>query len=248
MARTTRRATSAKRESENNVNNRNTAIEKTAEAVEILTAEETRNESVAVMPAVVETATRVEAEAALHSANVLKANVKEERRGANVTIRLIATRAASGDENAINVLCALCNMPKEFLFAITLNDIREAVKNYYPYYIEDENRNINVKASGFWYTTACQGEPMEDAAKRVTRGFRAVPVEDYLEQLIMAAKCRAKGVKPRRVNADAVYTDGKMSVEVEGITTSDINEAKARKAYAAGKTNVWRKFMDAFWI
>lgn len=250
MAKTTRRAQSAKRETAKRVNNKQAKAEtaqKQAKPVETVT----QVVQVACLPAVVETAkaSKVEAKDVLKSANVLKARVKTERRGANVTIRLIAEAAANGDTNAINVLCALCDVPREALFAITIDKVREAVNAYYPYYIETEGRKVSVKASSFWYTTASTAaEEIEDAAKRVTRGFCAVIVDDYLEQLITAAKARAKGVQPRRVDADAVYSDNKLSTAAAGITSAEIDEAKQRRAYSDTAANVWRKDRNGFYI
>ena len=76
----------------------------------------------------------------------------------------------------------------------------------------------------------------------------AVPVSDYLDQLIKAAKCRAKGVTPRRVDAEAIYNDIVLSEAAEGITCKDIDEAKKRRAYSAAAVNVWKKDRNGFYI
>ena len=107
--------------------------------------------------------------------------------------------------------------------------------------METEGRKISVKPVGVWYSKANGGEPIESAAKRVQRGYMAAVVVDYLDQLIKAAKCRAKGVTPRRVDAEAVYNDIALSEAAVGITCKDIDDAKARKSYLSGAVNVWRK-------
>ena len=82
----------------------------------------------------------------------------------------------------------------------------------------------------------------------MNRGYRAVPVADYLDQLIKAAKCRAKGVTPRRVDAESVYNNIELSEAAEGITASEIDEAKARRAYSHNAANVWKKDRNGFYI
>ena len=99
-----------------------------------------------------------------------------------------------------------------------------------------------------WYSTANGNEAQEDAAKRVQRGYIAAAVVDYLDQLILAAKCRAKGVTPRRVDADEVYEDNKLSTVAEGITTAEIDEAKKLRAYSQNAANVWKKDRNGFYI
>lgn len=184
---------------------------------------------------------KVSSKEVLKAAGSIRAAIKEERRGANVTIRLIAERAAAGDTNAVNILCALCDVPRAALFSLNLEKIRAAVNAYYPYYIEDANRKVSVKPVGVWYSTKNENETQEDASQRVQRGYRAVAVVDYLDMLIKAAKSRAKGVKPRRVDADAIYNDIALSETSEGVTCKDIDDAKQRKAYVAGAVNVWHK-------
>ena len=196
----------------------------------------------AALPVVAETAHgKVSSKDVLKAAGSLRAAVKEERRGANCTIRLIAERAAAGDAAAVDVLCALCDVPRAALYSITIDTVRSAVNAYYPYYVETEGRKVSVKPVGIWYTTAAEGEAIEDAAKRVQRGYRAAVVVDYLDQLIKAAKSRAKGVTPRRVDAEAIYNDIALSKVSEGITATEIDEAKKRKGYLANAVNVWKK-------
>lgn len=184
----------------------------------------------------------------LKAAGSLRAAVKEERRGANVTIRLIAERAASGDAAAVNILCALCDVPRSALFSLNIDTIRAAVNAYFPYYIEKEGRKVSVKPAGVWYSTNNGDETQEAAAKRVQRGYVAAAVVDYLDQLIFAAKCRAKGVTPRRVDAEAVYSDNKLSTAADSITAAEIDEAKHRRAYSAAAVNVWKKDRNGFYI
>lgn len=197
---------------------------------------------------VTETSEKVSSKDVLKSAGSIRATIKEERRGANVTIRLIAERAANGDTDAVNILCALCDVPRTALFTLNIATVRTAVNAYYPYYIEDDNRKVSVKPVGVWYSTANENETQEDASKRVKRGYRAIAVVDYLDMLIKAAKSRAKGVTPRCVDADAIYNDIAMSETSEGITAKDIDDAKARKAYHPGAANVWHKDRNGFYI
>ena len=207
----------------------------------------------AVVPIATETETETESgkvsrKEVLKAAGSLRAAVKEERRGANVTIRLIAERAAAGDAAAVNILCALCDVPRAALFSLNIDTIRAAVNAYYPYYVETEGRKVSVKPVGVWYTTANGNEEIEAAAKRVQRGYMVVPVADYLDQLIKAAKSRAKGVTPRRVDAEEIYNDIALSEEAEGITAAEIDEAKARRAYSPSAVNVWHKDRTGFYI
>ena len=177
-------------------------IEATAAVVEDVkeeTIEAQAETAAAVVCVPIETETeteggKVSSKEVLKAAGSLRAAVKEERRGANCTIRLIAERAAAGDAAAVDVLCALCDVPRAALFSLNVDTIRAAVNAYYPYYVEVENRKVSVKPAGVWYSTASEDEAIEDAAKRVRRGYVATVVTDYLDQLITAAKSRAKGV------------------------------------------------------
>lgn len=213
---------------------------------------ETQEETAAVVvcvPIATETETdKVTSKEVLKAAGSLRAAVKEERRGANCTIRLIAERAASGDAAAVNILCALCDVPRSALFSLNIDTVRAAVNAYYPYYIEGDNRKVSVKPAGVWYSTANGNEEIEAASKRVQRGFVAAAVVDYLDQLILAAKCRAKGVTPRRVDVDTVYSDNKLSTAAAGVTAAEISEAKQRRAYSPNAANVWKKDRNGFYI
>ena len=227
----------------------------TVEAVEAVEAVGVNVESgtASALPVVKETGKsgksgKVTSKEVLKAAGSLRAAVKEERRGANCTIRLIAERAASGDAAAVDVLCALCDVPRNMLYSLNIDIVRAAVKSYYPYYIETDGRKVSVKPVGVWYSTAASDEAIEDAAKRVQRGYRVTAVADYLDQIIKAAKSRAKGVTPRRVDVDAIYSNIELSEAAEGITATEIDDAKVRKAYAHNAVNVWRKDRSGFYI
>lgn len=250
MTKRNNRAKSAKEETTKRVNNRRAAAAKTAEAMPVVEVVDVESVSAAALPVVKETPKndKVSSKDVLKAAGSLRAAVKEERRGANCTIRLIAARAAAGDAAAVDVLCALCDVPRAALFSLNVDTIRAAVNAYYPYFAEVENRKVSVKPVGVWYSTKQDGEAMEDASKRVQRGYMAVPVADYLDMLIKAAKSRAKGVKPRRVDAESIYNNIELSDAAEGITAKDIDDAKARKSYLSGVANVWKKDRAGFYI
>lgn len=200
------------------------------------------------LPVVTEASEKVSSKDVLKAAGSIRATIKEERRGANVTIRLIAERAASGDAAAVNILCALCDVPRSALFTLNINTVRAAVNAYYPYYMEVDNRKVSVKPVGVWYSTSKADETQEDASQRVKRGYRAVEVVDYLDMLIKAAKSRAKGVKPRCVDSESIYNDIALAEMAEGITCREIDDAKARKSYLPGAANVWHKDRSGFYI
>ena len=214
----------------------------------VVSVESVESESPVTNLPVVTESEKVTSKEVLKAAGTIRATIKEERRGANVTIRLIAERAAAGDTNAVNILCALCDVPRSSLFTLNIDIVRTAVNAYYPYYIEVDGRKVSVKPVGVWYTTENGEEEIEDAAKRVKRGYRAVAVVDYLDQLIKAAKSRAKGITPRCVDSNAIYSDIAMSDAAEGITCNEIDDAKERKTYLAGAANVWHKDRNGFYI
>ena len=198
---------------------------------------------------------KVSSREVLKAASSIRASIREERRGANVTIRLVAERAAAGDTAAVNILCALCDVPRTALFTLNIDTVRTAVNTYYPYYIEVDGRKVSVKPVGVWYSKELPqvgkvkvDEPIESAAKRVQRGYRAAVVVDYLDQLIKAAKCRAKGVTPRCVDSESIYNDIALSEVADGITTTEIEEAKQRRAYSSNAANVWKKDRNGFYI
>lgn len=240
------RANRAKKENAKRVNNAATRTVEEIPAVEVV---EIESVPAAALQVVTETTNgKVTSKEVLKAAGSLRAAVKEERRGANCTIRLIAGRAAAGDAAAVDVLCALCDVPRAALFSLTIDTVRAAVNAYYPYFVETEGRKVSVKPVGVWYSTSNGDETQEDAAKRVKRGFKAVAVADYLDQLIKAAKSRAKGVQPRRVEAEAIYNNISLSETAEGVTAAEIDEAKARRAYSSGAVNVWKKDRSGFYI
>lgn len=245
----TNRANRAKANETKNAAKQVKTIEATAEVIEDVAVETIEATAEVALPAVKETESgKVSSKDVLKAAGNLRAAVKEERRGANCTIRLIAERAASGDAAAVDVLCALCDVPRNMLYSLNIDIVRAAVKSYYPYYIETDGRKVSVKPVGVWYSTAASDEATDDAAKRVQRGYRATAVVDYLDQLIKAAKSRAKGVTPRRVDVDAIYSNIELSEAAEGITATEIDDAKVRKAYAHNAVNVWRKDRSGFYI
>lgn len=245
------RANRAKKVTEQQVNNAETrTMDNTVDAIPAM-------DSVpAALPVVTETNNgKVSSKEVLKAAGSLRAAVKEERRGANCTIRLIAERAASGDAAAVDILCALCDVPRAALFSINIDIIRAAVNAWFPFYVEHEGRKVSVKPVGVWYSTELPqvgkvkvDEAIEDAAKRVQRGYIVVQVSDYLDQLIKAAKSRAKGVTPRRVDVDAVYRNIELSEVSDGVSVSEIDEAKKRKAYLANAVNVWKKDRNGYYI
>lgn len=213
----------------------------------IVSVEEVNNTNVNVYP-VANASEKVSSKDVLKAASTIRATVKEERRGANVTIRLIAELAANGDTNAVNILCALCDIPRNALFTLNIATVRNAVNAYYPYYVEKDNRRISVKPVGVWYSTANENEEIEDAAKCVKRGYRAVAVVDYLDMLIKAAKSRAKGITPRCVDSESIYNDIALSDACDDISVTEIDDAKARKSYLSGVANVWKKDRTGFYI
>ena len=246
----TTRANSAKETAKRANNRRSAAAAKTAESKTVVDAVEVESiPAAAALPVAANTDNgKVSSKDVLKAAGNLRAAVKEERRGANCTIRLIAERAANGDAAAVDVLCALCDVPRAALYSLNIDTIRAAVNAYYPYFVETDGRKVSVKPVGVWYSTANDGEAIESAAKRVHRGYRSAVVVDYLDQLIKAAKCRAKGVTPRRVDAEAVYSNIELSEAAAGITAAEIDEAKARRAYLPGAANVWHKDRTGFYI
>lgn len=215
----------------------------------VVSVESVNNTDVADYPVVTGTESeKVSSKDVLKAAGSLRAAVKEERRGANVTIRLIAERAANGDTNAVNILCALCDVPRSALCSLNINIVRNAVNAYYPYFVETDGRKVSVKPIGVWYSTKNENETQADASQRVQRGYRAVAVVDYLDMLIKAAKSRAKGVTPRCIDSDAIYNDIALSEAAEGITAKEIDDAKTRRAYSSNAANVWHKDRNGYYI
>ena len=194
--------------------------------------EETKNEEPA----------KVTAKVAIKAiANVAKL-VKSERIGVNATVRLLIEAAANDNEDAVNTLCALCDVPTHLANAITVDDVRKAVNDFYPFVaVNESGRKINVKAKGVYYTTPATEEETEEQAKaRVVKGYYSVEVTDYLTALTAAAKARAKGIKQRSVNEARVYEDNKFAT-VTDVATVDVMAAKASHTFDWSKVNVWRK-------
>ena len=241
----TNRAQSAKKANEAKSVKNNVSV-KAVKAVEVKAESES---TVASLPVVTEIeSNKVSSKDVMKAAGTIRAAIKEERRGANVTIRLIAERAANGDADAVNILCALCDIPRTALYSLNIDIVRNAVNAYYPYFVEVDGRKVSVKPSGVWYSTKHDNETQADAAKRVQRGYRAVAVVDYLDMLIKAAKSRAKGITPRCVGSDAIYSNIELSEVADGITAKEIDDAKARRAYSVNAANVWKKDRNGFYI
>ena len=185
---------------------------------------------------------KVTAKVAIKSISRVAAYVRTERRGANATIRILIEAANAGDIDAINTLCALCDVPTDMIHAVTLDIVRAAVNDNYPFVVVNEDgRKINVRAKSVHYTTAASvEETQEDAKKRVVKGYYTDEVTDYLTALTSAAKARAKGQKQVVVDANKVYEDNKLT-SAAGVTVEDIRQAIDRKIYSFANVNVWRK-------
>lgn len=186
--------------------------------------------------------TKVTAKVAIKSISRVAAYVRSERKGANATIRILLEAANNGDLDAINTLCALCDVPVDMIHVITLENVRAAVNTYYPFVVvTDEDRKINVRAKSVHYTTASTDEEtQEQAKKRVTKGFYADEITDYLTALTTAAKARAKGQKQIVVDAAVVYEDNKMTSKTD-VTVEEIKQAIDRKIFSFANVNVWHK-------
>ena len=185
--------------------------------------------------------TKVSAKVAIKAiANVAK-YVKAERIGVNATVRLLLEAANGGNEDAVNTLCALCDVPLHMANVITLENVRKAVNDFYPFVsVTESGRKINVKAKGVYYTTPAKDEEaIEQAKARVVKGYYSIEVTDYLTALTMAAKARAKGQQQIIVDAAKVYEDNKLTTLASGVTVEDVNDAKTR-GFDSAKVNVWR--------
>lgn len=185
---------------------------------------------------------KVTAKVAIKSISKVATFVRSERKGANATIRILMEAANNNDVDAINTLCALCDVPTDMIHAVTLENVRKAVNTYYPFVIvTDDGRKINVKAKSVHYTTASSEEETQDQAKqRVVKGYFAEEVTDYLTALTSAAKARAKGQKQIIVDATKVYEDNKLT-SATGVSVEDIKQAIERKIFSFANINVWRK-------
>ena len=186
--------------------------------------------------------TKVTAKVAIKSISKVAAYVRTERKGANATIRILMEAANNGDVDAINTLCALCDVPADTIHAVTLDNVRAAVNDFYPFVaVMDNGRKINVRVKSVHYTTASSDEEtQEDAKKRVVKGYFAEEVTDYLVALTSAAKARAKGQKQIVVDATKVYEDNKLTSDA-GISVEDIKQAIERKIFSFANVNVWHK-------
>lgn len=186
---------------------------------------------------------KVSAKLAVKATNTISRFIKSERIGVNATIRILLDAAKDGNEDAINTLCALCDVPTDMAFAITVDDVRKAVNDWYPYVIQlqESGRKINVRAKSVYYSTASdEKEDMIEARKRVVKGFFSVEVTDYLTALTAATKARVKGIKQVIVDNSVVYDDNKFAKETR-VNVESIRDAHERKTFLWSAVNVWRK-------
>ena len=222
-----------KKSAKNNVAESNALV-----LVAATTNEQAETENTSVMVAAT---AKVGKKDALKSLKIVAANTRNDRKGANATIRLIAERAASGCKDSINVLCALCDVPVDMVYTLDITKVRAAVNAYYPYFVTmEDGRRINVKIRSIHYTTPAQ-DTIDEASKRVIKGYFTDEETDYLNILARAARARICGIKQRELDATAVYTDVTCSDTTKGVTVDDIIEAKKRGIFVATKVNVWRK-------
>ena len=184
---------------------------------------------------------KVSAKVAIKSIGKVAKLIRSERIGVNATIRLLLESVESGDNDAINVLCALCDVPTDMVHSITVENIRRAVNDYYPYVGVYGDRKINVKIKSVYYTTAQdnKGKEIQDARAFVKTGYYAVEASDYLMILITAAKARAKGTKQKVVASENVYKDRPLILTDSDITVSEI--LKAKRGYNADGCTIWHK-------
>ena len=185
--------------------------------------------------------TKVTAKVAIKSISRVAAYVRTERRGVNATIRIIMDAAREGDRDAINTIAALCDVPTSEINHVTIDNIRSAVNEYYPYVAISDKRSINVKFKSVHYTTASkESETKEQAKARIKKGFYSVEVVDYLVALTCAARARAKGQKQILLDLNKVYDDNKATT-FTSVTVEQINEAAARRAFSYANVNIWHK-------
>lgn len=169
--------------------------------------------------------------------------VRTERKGVNATIRIIMDAAREGDDDAKNTIAALCDVPASEINLVTIDNIRAAVNEYYPYVaiLGEDERRVNVKFKSVHYTTpSSESETKEQAKARIKKGFYGVEVSDYLTALTCAARARAKGQKQIFVDLKKVYEDNKATTYTS-VTVEQINEAAARRAFSYANANVWHK-------
>ena len=184
---------------------------------------------------------KVSAKVAVKSTNTISRFVKAERIGVNATIRILLDAAKEGNEDAINTMCALCDVPTDMAFTLTLDDVRKAVNDWYPYVVEADGRRVNVRAKGVYYSTASAAEEdMLEARKRVVKGFFAAEVTDYLAALTAATKARAKGAKQVVVDNSKVYDDNKFATATS-VNVDALRDAHERKTFLWSAVNIWHK-------
>ena len=153
---------------------------------------------------------KVSAKLAVKATNTISRFIKSERIGVNATIRILLDAAKDGNEDAINTMCALCDVPTDMAFTITVDDVRKAVNDWHPYVIQmqESKRKINVRAKSVYVSTPSEEKETDlQARNRVEKCYFASEVTDYLSALTAATKARAKNQKQRIIDENKVYKD-----------------------------------------
>ena len=186
---------------------------------------------------------KVDAKAAIKSITKVAKLIRAERIGINATIRLLIESVENGNEDARNVICALLDIPTDLVHSVTVEHIRNAVNDYYPYIGVIGERRINVKIKSVYYTTAhdTQGKDIEKAVHMVTTGYYAIQANDYLQILTSAAKARAKGIKQKQLDSEAVYKSKDFAEVDKNVTVTELIAAANNREYKHDGVTVWRK-------
>lgn len=187
---------------------------------------------------------KVSAKVAVKATNTISRFIKSERIGVNATIRILLDAANDGNEDAINTMCALCDVPTDMAFNITVDDVRKAVNEWYPYVIQmqESKRKINVRAKCVYVSTPSDEKETDlQARNRVEKCYFATEVKDYLSALTAATKARAKNQKQRIVEENEVYKDKELDKVQKGVTVDKLRDAYARKTFLWSAVNVWKK-------
>ena len=79
-----------------------------------------------------------------------------------------------------------------------------------------------------------------EAAQLVRKGYYTVPVDDYLQILIEAAKARAKGIQQRQLQENAIFTDSKLAFVDRDVTSEQIEAARDNDVYLHNCVNIWK--------
>lgn len=169
--------------------------------------------------------------------------IRKERIGVNATIRLIKEAAEDGNEDVQKVMCTLLGLQIYTDEAATVDEIRKAVNEFYPYYItKDNGRKINVKAKAVYYTVPndTKDKNIVEAVQLVRKGYYTVPVDDYLQILTEAAKARAKGIQQKELQENAIFTDNKLKFVDKDATAYQIENARNNDVYIHNSVNIWK--------